>query len=361
MSPEQANGLDLDARSDLFSLGSVLYRAATGQSAFAASTLTATLCAVGENDPPPARSVNPAVPAALSDLIERMHRKNSADRPASASEVVQRLRALAAEGGTPTTEWRPAELTSRRRRGASNRVRLAVAGTLGLLLMLGMILYVRERNRPAEVPVVHDPSTTPNGAAEPLRVRALDVLQLENFDEQRTRPRRVLGKESFGASPDDEIKVTAQLSRPAYCYLIVFRPDGKDEVLYPQGADKVPERTDEPRYPSQDRSKVYGLTDGTGLWLIALVASDQPLPAYAEWRQQHPGGPWVHSEGELGVVWLDDGQWLEAVTPRGLRNRGARGEKEAAGTAPIVRVVDWLKAETGGTVSAVGFMVEAKK
>jgi hypothetical protein len=61
------------------------------------------------------------------------------------------------------------------------------------------------------------------------------------------------------------------------------------------------------------------------------------------------------------VVWLDDGQWVEAVTPHGRRNRGDRGEKEAAGTRPIVRVVDWLKAETGGVVSAVAFTVEAKK
>jgi hypothetical protein len=106
---------------------------------------------------------------------------------------------------------------------------------------------------------------------------------------------------------------------------------------------------------------VYGLTDGTGLWLVALVASDGPLPGYAEWRQQHPACPWAQSDGEAGVVWLDDGQWLDAVTPRGVRNRSGRGEREAAGTAPIVRVADWLKAETGGTVSAVGFTVEAKK
>jgi hypothetical protein len=84
-------------------------------------------------------------------------------------------------------------------------------------------------------------------------------------------------------------------------------------------------------------------------------------PAYAEWRRDHPGGPWAKSGGEANVVWLDDGQWLEAATPHGRRNRGERGEKEAAGNAPIVRVVDWLKAETSGVVSAVGFTVEAKK
>ena len=46
--------------------------------------------------------------------------------------------------------------------------------------------------------------------------------------------------------------MTARLSRPAYSYLIVFRPDGKDEVLYPQRANLEPVQTDEPCYPSRD-------------------------------------------------------------------------------------------------------------
>jgi hypothetical protein len=92
-----------------------------------------------------------------------------------------------------------------------------------------------------------------------------------------------------------------------------------------------------------------------------LVASASRLPSYAEWRKHHPGGPWAHSDGDANVVWFDDGQWLESMTPRGIRNRGERGHKEAAGTAPIVQVADWLKAETGGVVSAVAFTVEAKK
>jgi hypothetical protein len=367
MSPEQANGRDLDARSDLFSLGSVLYQAATGRSPFAAPTVTATLAAVGEKKPPPARIVNPAVPAALADLIERLHCKDPADRPASAAEVVRQLHALEAVGEPSTAEYKPGApatgpTSGWRLRGWSGRARLiAAAGVLALLLPLGLVLSRHVGSRPEEDRAVRGPSPAQNGSAEQLRVRALDVIHFEGIDDGKTRPRGALGKESFGALPEDDIKVTARLSRPAYSYLIVFRPDGQDEVLYPQGANEAPEQTEEPHYPSKDRSKVYGLTDGTGLWLVALVASEQPLPAYAEWRRQHPGCPWAHSDGEANVVWVDDGQWLDAVTPRGVRTRGGRGEKEAAGTVPVVRVVDWLKAQTGGTVSAVGFTVEAKK
>jgi serine/threonine protein kinase len=361
MSPEQVNGLDLDARADLFSLGSVLYKAATGRAAFAAPTVSATLAAVGEKNPPPARTVNPAVPAALSDLIERLQRKKPADRPASADDVVRELRKLTAGLDAPAADWQVARPERTPRPRWSNRIRLAVACILGLLVVVGMIVSLSIANRPRKDSVIQVSPSKPDGPTELLRVRALDVLHSESLDDKKTIARGSFGKESFGAAPEDDIKVTARLSRPAYVYLIVFRPDGVDEVLSPQSPHDVPEQTDEPRYPSKDRSKVYGLTDGTGLWLIALVASDHPLPAYAEWRKQHQGCPWTKAEGEIDVVWLDDGQWLEAVTPRGVRTRGERGEKEAAGTAPIVRVVDWLKAETGGTVSAVGFTVEAKK
>jgi hypothetical protein len=365
MSPEQANGRDLDARSDLFSLGSVLYKAATGRSPFAAPTLTATLAAVGEKEPPAARTVNPAVPTALADLIGRLHRKDPAERPPSAAEVMRQLHALTTAGEPSTAEYRPAAPATGPSPGprwykASGRALLAAAGVLGLLLVLGIGLSRRAGNHPEDVLPARGLSLVPDGQAETLRVRALDVLHADVVGE-KSRPRGIFGRESFGATLADEIKVTARLSRPAYCYLIVFRSDGGDEVLYPQGAGLTPERTEEPRYPSRDRSKVYGLTDGTGLWLVALVASERPLPAYADWRRQHPGGPWARSEGEAGLVWLDDGNWLEAVTPRGLRTRGARGEKQAAGASPVVEVVDWLKTETGGVVSAVGFTVEANE
>src|SRR5262249_4735346 len=136
MSPEQVNGLDVDARSDLFSLGSILYLAATGRAAFVGPTGTALLHAVGEKNPPPARTVNPAVPVGLSNLIERLHQKRPADRPASATEVAQELDRLAASPEGPTGDWSGARSGIRRRQGWSPRARLVGASAAGLLLIL---------------------------------------------------------------------------------------------------------------------------------------------------------------------------------------------------------------------------------
>jgi hypothetical protein len=378
MSPEQVNGLDLDARSDLFSLGSVIYNTATGQAPFIAKTRTAILKAVGETNPPPARTINPNVSPGLSDLIEWLHRKNPAERPASAAEVVNALRGLATAAETPTTERQSDSKPKSENKGKGKesphrmrirasfasrwlRFRIVVAFALGLVLIYtaaSLSLLSLRRDRPE----VMLPPAPQSALIEPLRIRALEVLHAKAIDDKKTLACRTLGKDSFDASTDDDIKVTARLSRPAYCYLIVFRPDGKDEVLYPQTASDLPELTDEPRYPSSDRSKVYGLSDGNGgLWLVALVASNKPLPTYADWRSHHSGGPWKKVEGKPNVVWFDDGEWLEEATPGGVRTRGERGEKKVAHGAPIVNVVDWLKAETGGVVSAVAFTVEAKK
>lgn len=358
MSPEQVNGLDLDARTDLFSLGSVLYKAATGQLAFAAKTATATLRLVGEIDPPPARTVNPAIPTGLSDLIAWLHRKNPADRPPSAAEVVKALRRLATAPQTPTTDWRPGEAEGGRLKRRPNRVGVAGAIALGVCVIAGVLLYPSVRDRFHETRPDRDALLDQNGSSEPLRIGTLDVYH----GVPKTKEWHVLGNESFGATVDDVAIVRAKLSRPAYCYLLIFRPDSKEEFLPPQDADKAPELTDEPRYPLTDRSNYYGLDDGNGgLLLVAHVASDKPLPPYTEWRKDHANCPWKRFPGQPGVVRFDDGVWLDTATPGSHRSRGDRGEKKDADAAPIVDLVDWLKKETGAVMSAVAFTVEGKR
>jgi serine/threonine protein kinase len=88
MSPEQARLSALDDRSDLFSLGSVLYHMCTGELPFPGPTLKATLTGVREAEPRPIRDLNPDIPVALEDLIRRLMAKDPADRYQSARELV---------------------------------------------------------------------------------------------------------------------------------------------------------------------------------------------------------------------------------------------------------------------------------
>jgi serine/threonine protein kinase len=88
MSPEQATGQAVDARADLFSLGSVLYLLCTGREPFQGESPLAVLHQVCEANPTPVRELNPTVPEWLAELIERLHAKEPDERLASASEVL---------------------------------------------------------------------------------------------------------------------------------------------------------------------------------------------------------------------------------------------------------------------------------
>jgi WD40 repeat protein len=94
MSPEQARGLKVDHRTDLFSLGAVLYRLCTGQNPFAGSNMMAVLMALGSEDPTPVRQLNPSVPETLAQLIHQLLAKKPEQRPPTAAEVAKRLRAV---------------------------------------------------------------------------------------------------------------------------------------------------------------------------------------------------------------------------------------------------------------------------
>ncbi len=91
MSPEQALGLPLDPRSDLFSLGSLLYEMLTGEAPFRASTAAATLARVCSYHPLPARRLRAEIPAEVSTLVERLLEKEPNGRPRDAGEVAARL------------------------------------------------------------------------------------------------------------------------------------------------------------------------------------------------------------------------------------------------------------------------------
>src|SRR6185437_778142 len=112
MSPEQIRGEAaeapmgaLDARSDQFSFGAVLYEMATGARAFTGGSVADLQAAVLLQQPPPLRQRSPQAPAPLQWLVERCLAKSAAERFASMSEVRQELAAiaaLAAPGGAPT-------------------------------------------------------------------------------------------------------------------------------------------------------------------------------------------------------------------------------------------------------------------
>ena len=93
MSPEQAKGVPLDARTDLFSLGTVIYEMATGKTPFGGESTAEVFAALLTKNPPPVSTVNPAMPKRLDAIVEKLLRKDPAQRYASAAQLREDLRA----------------------------------------------------------------------------------------------------------------------------------------------------------------------------------------------------------------------------------------------------------------------------
>jgi hypothetical protein len=136
MSPEQAHGEHIDHRSDLYSLGTVLYALCTGQTPFEARTTIEVLQAVREDTPRPVREVNPDVPEWLSELIARLHARDPAGRPASAQKVAESLATGGPQGQLPLLLPTAAAAA---RPGTANRPwRWAAAAAVLLVAGLGL-------------------------------------------------------------------------------------------------------------------------------------------------------------------------------------------------------------------------------
>ncbi len=96
MSPEQALGRDVDARSDLFAFGVLLYELLTARSPFQGSSIGETLHRVATHRQPPVRDFDARIPAALSDLVDQLLEKDRRHRPPSAGAVAHDLADVAA-------------------------------------------------------------------------------------------------------------------------------------------------------------------------------------------------------------------------------------------------------------------------
>jgi serine/threonine-protein kinase len=103
MSPEQALGEELDRRSDVFSMGAVLFECLTGERMWGDGTDVELMRRIALERPSRIDSIRPGVPKVLADLQAQMVARDAAARPASAHDVALQLRAFALSTGGPTS------------------------------------------------------------------------------------------------------------------------------------------------------------------------------------------------------------------------------------------------------------------
>ncbi len=133
MAPEQIEGKEADARTDIFALGAVLYEMASGQPPFTGKTTSAVMTAILGTEPPPLGTLRPETPPALARLIKTCLAKDPEQRWQTAHDVALQLRTIA-EGASDTHPTpQPAPLPKIR----PSRLPWVIA-TLALLLALGL-------------------------------------------------------------------------------------------------------------------------------------------------------------------------------------------------------------------------------
>jgi sugar lactone lactonase YvrE len=328
MSPEQALGHEVDYRTDIFSLGVVLYQMATGQSPFAATGLGATIDRILHSEPEPISKLNPRIPPELERVIQKCLEKKREHRYQFARDLMADLGERRLMPASPTTI-----------RDFIVRPQWVIAfGVIGLIVWMAtiaLILWQRpwktagnEPNRP--VPTGHSvagtsqPSPSAPAADTTNRSKETEAISVKGSNDATITNRT---DSTTGSPPLATVAVASTTPRTE----LEARPVSD---AAPQGIDaKVPTIVDTLFTPAgialaPDRSIYLSDADGARIFKITpsgevLTIAGTGIPGYSgdgglatSAQLQNPAGIALDRDGNLYVA--DRPYRIRKITPAGI-------------------------------------------
>ena len=210
MSPEQAEGKKVDARSDIFAFGAVLYEMVTGQRAFQGASAAATLSEILHRDPKPLNQAAPNAPSGLATLIARCLRKDRDRRYQYAGDLRVALIDLKEEIDSSTSPVAAAPQRGPAPAPAKKWMAFAVGAFLLAVLGILAITKTRSQTAPTGPPVIVLMDTTAPGGVYDPNTRSNGGTNADDLsDDLRDLP-VTLDKESVGAAWNREDEVLRQ-------------------------------------------------------------------------------------------------------------------------------------------------------
>jgi len=350
MAPEQLEGKESDARTDIFAFGTVAYEMATGKRAFEGKSQASLIAKILETDPAPISSLQPMTPPALDRVVKRCLEKDPDERCQSAKDLTDELKWIA-EGGSQAGVAAP--VVARRR----NRERIAWALAAAGLLLAAVLAFVFARfymnqPKPSVIRFLISPPENVNwGAVNPIAIspdgRFLAFVGLSQDGRQQLWLRRLdnVAAQQLPGTDGARYPIWSPDSR----YLAYFDSTGLKKVSISGGSPQTLSELARGYFGSWGSNGVIAFS-GAGTNALSKVseAGGTPSPLTA---LDQPRGEFVHT-----FPWfLPDGRHFIYLS---VRSNGPKAERWiCAGSLDSKETKCLLKADSPAVYAPPGYLV----